>query len=120
MFYDLSLKTPMLQAWSSTGGTVEKWLGHKVANLINGLILLWFYSWLSIIKWCLVGGSSSLGMPLKDISCPHTWSELLFTLAAYFLPWGKAIVPPYILCPVVLPHPGVMERANQFWNCDPK
>lgn len=88
--YGLNLECPsmicVLRDRSSAGGATDRWLNLVDAKLIDGKIHWWIQNWMDYLRWVLVGGSRSLGIPWKDISILGC-----FLLAS--LPWGRQPLP---------------------------
>jgi hypothetical protein len=99
--YGLAMKSPQPQAKGSCvedlvpnsvcrGGDLRKWLGHEDSDLINGLVIIWWYYWevVGTSRYSLVGGSRSLGVcPRRVHLCPF----LSLSLSASCLSSGKQL-----------------------------
>jgi hypothetical protein len=73
-FGECPLKTQVLTARSSDGGTIERWLDLKCAHFIHGSTHWWVHSRVG----CEEVGPMEGDVPLKGVSC--LWSFLLLSL----------------------------------------
>lgn len=73
----MSLNDCVLRDWSPAGSDTGRWLDLVDTKFTDGKIHWWIQSWMDYLRWVLVGGSRSAGIPLKDISTLVALSLLL-------------------------------------------